>query len=127
MTDAAKPARVGLFGGTFNPVHMGHLRAAEEVSERLDLERLVFLPCAQPPHKRGTGEVIAPAHERLEWVRLAIAGNPRFAVDPIELARKGLEPRRRGTERNGVPLLARRPAGSPRPTMDLVNRLRDET
>ena len=89
MTDAAKPARVGLFGGTFNPIHMGHLRAAEEVTERLDLERLVFLPCAQPPHKRGSGEVIAPAHERLEWVRLAIAGNPRFAVDPIELARKG--------------------------------------
>jgi nicotinate-nucleotide adenylyltransferase len=89
MTDAAKPARVGLFGGTFNPIHLGHLRAAEEVAERLDLERLVFLPCAQPPHKRGSKEVIAPAHERLEWVRLAIAGNPRFAVDPIELAREG--------------------------------------
>jgi nicotinate-nucleotide adenylyltransferase len=89
MTEAAKPARIGLFGGTFNPIHMGHLRAAEEVSERLDLERLVFLPCAQPPHKRGTNELLAPARERLEWVRLAIAGNPRFAVDPIELAREG--------------------------------------
>ena len=89
MTDAAKPARVGLFGGTFNPIHMGHLRAAEEVAERLDLERIVFLPCSQPPHKRGTAELIAPARERLEWVRLAIAGNPRFAVDPIELLRNG--------------------------------------
>jgi nicotinate-nucleotide adenylyltransferase len=89
MTDAAKPARIGLFGGTFNPIHLGHLRAAEEVAERLDLERLVFLPCAQPPHKRGADEVIAPARERLEWVRLAIAGNPRFALDPVELDREG--------------------------------------
>lgn len=89
MTGAAKPARVGLFGGTFNPIHMGHLRAAEEVTERLGLERVVFLPCAEPPHKRGSEEVMAPAPERLAWVRLAIAGNPRFAVDPIELARKG--------------------------------------
>lgn len=89
MTDAAKPARVGLFGGTFNPIHLGHLRAAEEVAEGLDLERVVFLPCAQPPHKRDSHDVLAPAHERLEWVRCAIAGNPRFAVDPVELEREG--------------------------------------
>jgi hypothetical protein len=57
-----------------------------------------------------------------------LAANRRTTAGTVlsELARKGLEPRRRGTERNGVPLLARRPAGSPRPTMDLVNRLRDE-
>lgn len=89
MTQAAKPARVGLFGGTFNPIHLGHLRAAEEVAELLELERVVFLPCAQPPHKRGGGEVIAPAQERLAWVRRAIAGNPRFDVDPVELERGG--------------------------------------
>ena len=89
MTDAAKPARIGLFGGTFNPIHLGHLRAAEEVAERLDLERVVFLPSAEPPHKRDGDEMIAPARERLAWVRLAIRGNPRFAVDPLELERAG--------------------------------------
>ncbi len=89
MTDAAKPARIGLFGGTFNPIHLGHLRAAEEVAERLELERVVFLPSAEPPHKREGAEVIAPARERLAWVRLAVEGNPRFAVDPMELERAG--------------------------------------
>ena len=89
MTEAAKPARIGLFGGTFNPIHLGHLRAAEEVAERLELERVVFLPSAEPPHKQAAGEVIAPARERLAWVRRAIAGNPRFEVDPAELERGG--------------------------------------
>jgi nicotinate-nucleotide adenylyltransferase len=82
--------RVGIFGGTFNPIHLGHLRAAEEVSEALALERLIFVPCAQPPHKRGSAEdPIAPAAERLAWVRAATAGNPRFEVDPLEVDRKG--------------------------------------
>ena len=89
MTDAAKPARIGLFGGTFNPIHLGHLRAAEEVAEKLDLERVVFLPSAEPPHKQESEEVIASARDRLQWVRLAIQGNPRFDLDPIELDRRG--------------------------------------
>jgi nicotinate-nucleotide adenylyltransferase len=80
-----KPARLGLFGGTFDPIHLGHLRAAEEVAEALELERVRFLPCAAPPHKPGG----APAALRLEWVRLAVAGNPRFEVDAVELARPG--------------------------------------
>lgn len=79
----------GVFGGTFNPIHQGHLRAAEEVREGLGLERVLFVPCADPPLKRGGGEVIAPASLRLEWARLATWDNPRFAVDPLELAREG--------------------------------------
>jgi nicotinate-nucleotide adenylyltransferase len=81
--------RVGLFGGTFNPIHVGHLRAAEEVREALALERIVFVPSADPPLKRGGDERIAPARQRLRWVERAIAGNPFFAVDPLELERDG--------------------------------------
>ena len=80
---------VGLFGGTFNPIHVGHLRAAEEVREALGLARIVFVPSADPPLKRGGPDVLAPAKDRLAWVELAIQGNPSFAVDPLELARPG--------------------------------------
>jgi nicotinate-nucleotide adenylyltransferase len=81
--------RTGLFGGTFNPIHLGHLRAAEEVREALALERVIFLPSAEPPLKRGGAERIAPAPLRLRWVERAIAGNPAFAVDALELSRSG--------------------------------------
>ncbi len=81
---------VGVYGGTFNPIHLGHLRAAEEVSEMLGLTKMIFVPSARPPHKRSSGgEMIAPAEKRLAWVRLATQGNPRFEVDPIELERDG--------------------------------------
>ncbi len=84
------PARLGLFGGTFNPIHLGHLHAAEEAAEALALERVVFLPSAVPPHKAASrGDVIAPARHRLEWVRLATGDNPRFGVDALELEREG--------------------------------------
>jgi nicotinate-nucleotide adenylyltransferase len=83
-------ARVGIFGGTFNPIHIGHLRAAEEVVEALDLERMIFIPSADPPHKADLpGDPIAPAEQRLEWVELAIQNNPRFSVDPLEVERGG--------------------------------------
>lgn len=74
-------------GGTFNPVHLGHLRAAEEVRERFALDRVLFVPSATPPHKQS-GEV-APAEARLEMVRLAVEGNPRFAASDLELRRGG--------------------------------------
>lgn len=80
---------VGVFGGTFNPIHLGHLRAAEEVREALDLARIVFVPSADPPLKRGGPERIAPARDRLAWVELAIQGNPVFGVDTLELERPG--------------------------------------
>ncbi len=91
MTAAPAPAleraRFGVFGGTFNPIHVGHLRACEEVAEELGLERLWLVPSAEPPHKRG--DAIAPARERLAWVRAAVADNPRLAVDDLEIERGG--------------------------------------
>lgn len=83
-------ARTGVLGGTFNPVHLAHLRAAEEVADALDLARVLFVPSALPPHKSDDeGDPIAPAAERLTWVRLAVEDNPRFAADSIEVDRGG--------------------------------------
>lgn len=88
MTRAAK---LGIFGGTFNPIHVGHLRAAEEVREQLGLAQMIFVPSATPPHKDDTAaDPIAPAELRVAWVRAAIAGNPALAVDDMELLRGGL-------------------------------------
>jgi nicotinate-nucleotide adenylyltransferase len=86
----SRAARVGIFGGTFNPVHLGHLRAGEEVCEALGLEQLLFVPSGEPPHKTASAcDPIAPGELRLAWVRAAIAGNPRFAVDALEIERGG--------------------------------------
>ena len=82
-------ARTGVFGGTFNPVHLGHLRAAEEACEELGLERMLFVPSARPPHKGEDGEVMAPPRLRYAWLAAALADNPRFEADPIELEREG--------------------------------------
>lgn len=79
--------RLGLFGGTFDPPHVGHLIVASEVCSALSLDRLLFIPSASPPHKRG--RVHAPAALRLEMVRAATAGDPRFGVDDLELRREG--------------------------------------
>ncbi|HUI27448.1 MAG TPA: nicotinate-nucleotide adenylyltransferase [Candidatus Kryptonia bacterium] len=79
--------RLGVFGGTFNPIHLAHLRSAEEVAEALHLERVLFVPSGTPPHKRHRD--LAPARHRLAMVRLAIAGNPRFRVSAIEIERAG--------------------------------------
>lgn len=75
-------APLGLFGGTFDPVHFGHLRLAQEAAEHLGLARILWIPAGQPPH-RGTPQVTSA--QRLEMVRLATAGNPLFAVDPAEV------------------------------------------
>ncbi len=74
--------RLGLFGGTFNPIHLGHLRAAEEVSEALKLDRLLFIPAARPPHKNATA--VTSFAVRLEMVRLAVADHPFLAVSDLE-------------------------------------------
>jgi nicotinate-nucleotide adenylyltransferase len=79
--------RVGLLGGTFNPVHLGHLRGAEEVREAFGLEEVIFIPAAVPPHKKAEG--IADARHRLEMVKLAIRSNPFFSVSSMELERSG--------------------------------------
>ncbi len=89
MSEARETGRTGVLGGTFNPIHVAHLRAAEEAAEALSLASVVFVPSARPPHKDPTEERLAPAAQRLAWVRLAVAGNPRFEVDPLEVERDG--------------------------------------
>ena len=79
--------RVGIFGGTFNPIHLAHLRSAEEVREAQQLDRVLFIPSATPPHKRQDG--LAAAEHRLAMVKLAIAGNRRFGVSTVEIDRGG--------------------------------------
>lgn len=74
----------GIFGGTFDPIHFGHLRLAEEMAVALSLSRVLFIPAGQPPHREPPR--IAARH-RLEMVRCAIAGNPFFAVDEREVQR----------------------------------------
>ena len=79
--------KVGLFGGTFNPIHLGHLRSAEEVRAAFALDRIYFIPSAAPPHKRETD--IAPAQHRYNMVERAVADNPAFLASRIELDRSG--------------------------------------
>lgn len=79
--------RVGLFGGSFNPVHLGHLRSAEEDREALSLDLVYFIPAASPPHK-PQGD-LAPAEHRLQMVRLATKGNRHFMVSDFEIRRGG--------------------------------------
>jgi len=75
--------RIGLLGGTFNPIHLGHLRAAEEVQEKFSLDTVLFIPSYIPPHKLTT-EMAAP-EDRLAMVRLAVRGRPCFAGSSIEI------------------------------------------
>jgi len=79
--------RVGLLGGTFNPIHVGHLRGAEEIREAFDLEKVIFIPASVPPHK-GMERLMDASH-RLEMVRLALRSNPAFSISDIELKRSG--------------------------------------
>ena len=78
--------KIGLFGGTFNPVHLGHLRAAEEIREKFSLSKVFFIPAHVPPHKAHS---VAPAQDRFAMVRAAVADNPFFDVSDIELQRHG--------------------------------------
>ena len=79
--------KIGILGGTFNPIHIAHLRIAEEVRDRFDLVQVVFVPAAAPPHKPLVDDL--PFASRYEMVRLSIAGNPSFDLSDIEGRRGG--------------------------------------
>jgi nicotinate-nucleotide adenylyltransferase len=79
--------RLGLFGGTFDPVHWGHLLLAERCREECGLDQVWFLPAGHPPHK--VNETISPGHQRAEMLDFAIAGHQNFSVNRMELARAG--------------------------------------
>jgi len=79
--------KIGIFGGTFNPIHYGHLRAAEEVREKAGLDKVIFIPSHIPPHKELAGAV--PSEKRLQIVRTAINGNPGFGLSSFEVDQGG--------------------------------------
>jgi nicotinate-nucleotide adenylyltransferase len=79
--------KAGIFGGTFNPVHLGHLRMAEEVREHFGLDKIYFIPAARPPHKTDQG--LAPAMDRYWMLKEATSGNPCFETSDLELQRSG--------------------------------------
>lgn len=79
--------KLGLMGGTFDPVHLAHLHIAEEAREAFCLDRVLFIPAAQPPHKQG--RKIASAAQRIAMVEMAIADNPHFELSLMEMERQG--------------------------------------
>jgi nicotinate-nucleotide adenylyltransferase len=80
------PVRLGVFGGSFDPIHFGHLLAADDVRRQLRLDRFLFIPACRPPHKRGP---LTPYRHRLEMTRLAIEGEPGLELCPLEESRPG--------------------------------------
>jgi nicotinate-nucleotide adenylyltransferase len=83
--------RIGIFGGTFNPIHQGHLLVAQAVLEAFDLDQMLLVPCQVSPFKLGQAQSDAvEAHHRLEMVRLSLAGDERMKVCDIELKRPGV-------------------------------------
>ena len=99
-----KKRRVGLFGGTFNPIHLGHLRGAEEIWQAFQLEEVIFIPSSIPPHKAS--ENVIDAKHRLEMVKLATSANPHFSTSDLEISRSGksysIDTVRFFRERNGA-------------------------
>ena len=79
--------RIGLFGGSFDPVHLGHLLVAQAASEELQLQRIFFVPAAQSPFKPESNP--APAGVRLRLLRLALTGYPNYEIDDQEIRRGG--------------------------------------
>lgn len=79
--------RLGIFGGTFDPVHLGHLILAEQCREQAALDQVLFVPAARPPHKLD--QDITPFDQRAEMLALALSGQPAFQVDAMEKHRQG--------------------------------------
>jgi len=79
--------KIGILGGTFNPVHLGHLILAEEIREKLQLDKVIFVPTYLPPHKDISG--VASASDRYNMIKLAIKKNKHFAISDVEIKRDG--------------------------------------
>ncbi|MCU0933481.1 MAG: nicotinate-nucleotide adenylyltransferase [Thiobacillaceae bacterium] len=79
-----QPRAIGILGGTFDPIHYGHLRMAEELAEALDIDQVRLIPAGSPPHR---GQPRAASLHRMEMARRAVAGNPRFLLDDREILR----------------------------------------
>ncbi len=79
--------KIGIMGGSFDPIHMGHLMMSEYVRSELDLDEVLFMPTGNPPHKQIG---ILEAEKRLEMVKIAIADNPHFTVSDLEVQKKGI-------------------------------------
>ncbi len=79
--------RIGLFGGTFNPIHLGHVQVIREVKTGFGLDKIFIIPSALPPHKKPSG--VVDAEDRLEMIRLAFSNDPNFVVSDVELKRSG--------------------------------------
>src|ERR1700691_3122870 len=79
--------RMGVFGGTFDPVHLGHLIMAEQCREQAGLDQVRFTPAARPPHKLD--RTVSSFADRIEMLRLAVAGHPSFVIDDLEAERPG--------------------------------------
>ncbi|WP_345750347.1 nicotinate-nucleotide adenylyltransferase [Microbacterium rhizophilus] len=86
MTVQPRPPRIGVMGGTFDPIHHGHLVAASEVAQSFDLDEVVFVPTGQPWQKQE----VSPAEQRYEMTVIATASNPRFTVSRVDVDREGL-------------------------------------
>jgi nicotinate-nucleotide adenylyltransferase len=87
-TETDRTLKLGIFGGTFNPIHLGHLLIAQDACEAFGLSRLLFIPSATPPHKAAPD--LADARHRLAMVKLAVRDNPRFACSGMEIERGGV-------------------------------------
>lgn len=79
--------RLGILGGTFNPVHIGHLILAEEIREKAGLDKIIFVPAYLPPHKVSSD--IAAASDRFNMLKMALKGNPHFGISDAEIKRQG--------------------------------------
>jgi nicotinate-nucleotide adenylyltransferase len=87
MTEPGQPRRIGVLGGTFDPVHNGHLYVAHALRAALDLERVVWVPAGRPPHK--TGQIVSSDRDRLAMLEVALAGSAVDQIDTIDIERSG--------------------------------------
>ena len=87
MTSPGQPRRIGVLGGTFDPVHNGHLHIANALGTALDLERVVWVPAGRPPHKAG--QIVSKDHDRLAMLDLALDGSAIDEISTIDIDRSG--------------------------------------